>query len=65
MPIPRPVVIKPLSLSAPIASQRLAKPDSQATANGLLILNIDDDLFADFKINLKGVTDLPDNALIL
>ena len=35
------------------------------TSNGLLSLNIDDDLVADFQINLKGVTDLPDNSLIL
>ena len=35
------------------------------TNKGLLSLNIDDDLFADFQINLKGVNDLPDNSLIL
>ena len=35
------------------------------TSKGLLSLNTDDDLFADFQVKFKGVNDLPDNSLIL
>ena len=35
------------------------------TSKGLLSLNTDDDLFADFQINLKGVNELSVDSLIL
>ena len=35
------------------------------TSNGLLSLNIDDDLLVDFQVKFRGVNDLPDNSLIL
>ncbi|WP_415409207.1 FG-GAP-like repeat-containing protein [Synechococcus sp. A10-1-5-9] len=48
-----------------IGSDRFSDIGQARFNNAVLRLNIDDDLFADFQINLKGVTDLPDNSLIL
>ncbi|WP_415409652.1 FG-GAP-like repeat-containing protein [Synechococcus sp. A10-1-5-9] len=48
-----------------IGSDRFSDIGQARFSNAVLRLNIDDDLFADFQINLKGVTDLPDNSLIL
>ncbi|WP_415409201.1 Ig-like domain-containing protein [Synechococcus sp. A10-1-5-9] len=48
-----------------IGSDRFSDIGQARFNNAVLRLNIDDDLFADFQINLKGITDLPDNSLIL
>ena len=48
-----------------IGSDRFSDIGQARFNNAVLRLNIDDDLFADFQINLKGVNDLPDNSLIL
>ena len=48
-----------------IGSDRFTDIGQARFNNAVLRLNIDDVLFADFQINLKGVNDLPDNSLIL
>ena len=48
-----------------IGSDRFSDIGQARFNNAVLSLNTDDDLFADFQINLKGVNDLPDNSLIL
>ncbi|EAR17378.1 hypothetical protein WH7805_10668 [Synechococcus sp. WH 7805] len=48
-----------------IGSDRFSDIGQARFNNAVLRLNIDDVLFADFQINLKGVNDLPDNSLIL
>ena len=48
-----------------IGSDRFSDIGQARFNNAVLSLNTDDDLFADFQINLKEVNDLPDNSLIL
>ena len=48
-----------------IGSDRFSDIGQARFNNAVLRLNIDDDLFADFQINLKGVNELSADSLIL
>ncbi|WP_415409633.1 beta strand repeat-containing protein [Synechococcus sp. A10-1-5-9] len=48
-----------------IGSDRFTDIGQARFSNAVLRLNIDDDLFADFQINLKGVSELSTDSLIL